>query len=221
VSGRVLRSSRLAGKAPKKTSRKPLVRGAPVVRRALHATLHELASAGYAALKVEDIASRARVNKTTIYRRWPTKEALVRAALSSIVESHKHLPIPDTGSVHEDLMTVARRTLTRARSPEGNVMMRMVLAESPHSKLGRIAESVRKGHDSIPLAIFQRARKRGELRANVDPRLLSEVLRSACMQMILRTGAIKARFLEQLVDLLLIGALHPKTVKTRRKPRRK
>jgi AcrR family transcriptional regulator len=218
--GGVLRSPRLAGRAPKKSSKKPLVRGEPVVRRALSATLHELASAGYAALKVEDIASRARVNKTTIYRRWPTKEALVRAALLSISESHKSLPIPDTGSVREDLMTVVRRTLILARSPEGKVTMRVVAAESPHSKLGRIAESVRQGHDSIPLAILQRARKRGELRAGVDPSLLFEVLRSACMQMILQTGEIKERFVEQLVDLLLVGALHPKSLKTRRTPRR-
>jgi AcrR family transcriptional regulator len=212
----------VTGKATKKPRKKPMERGEPVVRRALNATLHELASAGYAALKVEEVASRARVNKTTIYRRWPTKEELVRAALSSIVSHHDSLPLPDTGSVREDLMTVVRRILALARSPEGRVTMRMVAAESPDSELGRIAESARKGHDEIPLSILQRASKRGELRANVDPKLLVDILRAASLQRIVETGDLQARFVEQLLDLMLVGALAPKPARTppKRRPAR-
>ena len=59
--------------------KRALVRGEPVVRGILAAALEELASAGYRALRIEDVATRAGVNKTTVYRRWPTKEDLVRA----------------------------------------------------------------------------------------------------------------------------------------------
>jgi len=211
----------VAGKARKTSRKKPLVRGEPVVRRALNAALLELGDAGYAALKVENVAARARVNKTTIYRRWPTKEGLVRAALLSIAQSHESSPIPDTGSVREDLLTVARRIFVRARSPEGRVTMRMLAAESPHSELGRIAESVRKRHDSNPLLILQRASKRGELRANVDVSLLFEVLRAACTQTILQTGSLRAPFVTQLIDLLLSGALATRPSKAKTGPRTK
>ncbi len=209
----------VVGKKAKKARKKPLVRGEAVVRRALSATLLELGNVGYAALKIENVATRARLNKTTIYRRWPTLEALVRAALLSIGQSHESLPVPDTGSVREDLLTVTRRILVLARSPEGRVTMRMLAAESPHSELSRIAESVRKRHDAISLVILQRARKRGELRANVDTSLLFEVMRASCIQMILRTGGLTARFVAELIDLLLAGALAPKPAKARARRR--
>jgi AcrR family transcriptional regulator len=48
-----------------------------VVRGVMEATLAELALTGYGALRIEDVAVRAGVNKTTVYRRWPTKEELV------------------------------------------------------------------------------------------------------------------------------------------------
>src|SRR5262245_16386487 len=59
----------------------PLVRGEAVVRGILAAALEELARTGYGALRIEGVAARAGVNKTTVYRRWATKENLVRAAL--------------------------------------------------------------------------------------------------------------------------------------------
>ncbi len=205
----------VVGKIAKKSRKKPLIRGEAVVQRALSATLLELGDVGYAALKVEHVATRARVNKTTIYRRWPTLESLVRAALLSIAQSDQSSPIPNTGSVREDLLTVARRIFVLARSPEGRVTMRMLAAESPHSELGRIAESVRKRHDAISIAILQRARKRGELRANVDIPLVFEVMRASCIQMILRTGGLTAGFVAKLIDLLLSGTLGPKPAKLR------
>src|SRR4051794_31864923 len=82
--------------------RRPLVRGEPVVRGVLGAALEELGRRGYGALKIDDVAMRAGVNKTTVYRRWPTKEDLVRAALLSITADR--FVIPDTGSLRSDLL---------------------------------------------------------------------------------------------------------------------
>src|SRR5437763_1966550 len=50
-----------------------------VVRRVLDAALVELARSGYAGFRMDAVASSAAVNKTTIYRRWPSREALVAA----------------------------------------------------------------------------------------------------------------------------------------------
>ena len=59
-------------------------RSARVVESVLHTTLEVLGQQGYAQLRIEDIAARAGVNKTTIYRRWPTRSRLVMAALTSL-----------------------------------------------------------------------------------------------------------------------------------------
>ena len=50
----------------------------------LRTTLEVLGQQGYAGLRVEDVAAGAGVNKTTIYRRWPTRADLVIAALTSL-----------------------------------------------------------------------------------------------------------------------------------------
>ena len=73
-----------------------------VVRDVLRATIDELARSGYAALRVDDVAARAGVNKTTVYRRWPTKTDLVAAAIRASAGQHE--PVPDTGSARRDLV---------------------------------------------------------------------------------------------------------------------
>jgi AcrR family transcriptional regulator len=55
------------------------------------------------AMRVEDIAARSGVNKTTIYRRWPTKAKLLKSAL--IESAKKHGPSIDTGTLRGDLHT--------------------------------------------------------------------------------------------------------------------
>jgi AcrR family transcriptional regulator len=47
----------------------------------LDAVIEELAAASYERLSIPDVAERAGVNKTSVYRRWPTRSDLVRAAL--------------------------------------------------------------------------------------------------------------------------------------------
>jgi hypothetical protein len=42
------------------------------------------------------------VHKTTLYRRWRTREALMLDAL--LEQGRERVPIPDTGSLHGDLV---------------------------------------------------------------------------------------------------------------------
>ena len=59
-------------------------RSARVVADVLRTTLEIIGEHGFAGLRVEDVAARAGVNKTTIYRRWPTRGDLVIAALTEL-----------------------------------------------------------------------------------------------------------------------------------------
>ena len=54
---------------------------------------------------IESIATRAGVGKTTIYRRWESKEYLVIEALSHL---HTEMSILDTGNLREDLFALLR-----------------------------------------------------------------------------------------------------------------
>jgi AcrR family transcriptional regulator len=65
------------------------------------AALAVLGDLGYVGLSIERIAERSGVNKTTIYRRWQTKEAVLAAALDEMASAG--FPMPITGSIDDDL----------------------------------------------------------------------------------------------------------------------
>jgi AcrR family transcriptional regulator len=87
----------------------------------LAATLEELAAVGYAALTVENVARRAGVHKTTIYRRWKDRESLIADALSGQIASE--IPVPDTGALETDLRELARAFVRWATSVQGEAVL--------------------------------------------------------------------------------------------------
>lgn len=177
------------------------------MRRTLDAVLVELARVGYAALRVDDVATRARVNKTTVYRRWPTKDVLIVAALLSIAERHASLDVPDTGSLRGDLLEVARRRSAFMQSREGRVISRMVNADAPDPGLLGITRALREAHEAVPHAIIERAKKRLELRADVDPATFVALFHLGCTLSKRQSPSQAMRFTRQMIDLLLSGAL--------------
>src|ERR1700748_1529336 len=108
-------------------AKRALIRGEPVVQRVLAATMEELALVGYRALRVEDVAARAGVNKTTVYRRWPEKVELVRAALGCVAD--RKMVAPETGSLRGDLLALGRNMNQLFSSPQGQSVFRMLVAE--------------------------------------------------------------------------------------------
>ena len=153
-----------------------LERGAPVVRRVLQAALEELSIHGYAALRMEDVATRAGVNKTTIYRRWPTKEELVRNLLVSLAEKSR-AELRDTGSLEGDLLEMARDRHRSLCSVEGRGVFRMMTAERAHPEVMAIARAVQRMRDTTPNLIVQRGVARGELRGDEDVELAMDLVR--------------------------------------------
>jgi len=72
----------------------------------LAATVELLDEVGYDQMRVQDVADKAGVGLATIYRRWPTKQALVIESLN-----HKPLELPDTGDVRADLIRMFERMI--------------------------------------------------------------------------------------------------------------
>lgn len=84
---------------------------------ALRATEDALIESGFDALDLADIARRADIGKTTVYRRWGTPAALVADLLLDMAE--QSLPRTETGTLDGDLRANARlvlKTLSEARS---------------------------------------------------------------------------------------------------------
>jgi len=194
------------GSAKKKT--RALVRGEPVVRGALAATLEELAAVGYRALRIEDVATRAGVNKTTVYRRWPTKEDLVRAALLSITDGK--IVHPNTGSLREDLIALGRAVRDFQTSPEGQSLIHILLSEGLDSEIMTIVRSLRVTHERGARTIIENAVARGELAPGPDPMLPCEML-GAYLQhkMLAFRRSVDEAEIVRVVDAILLGVLQP------------
>ena len=183
---------------------RPPTRAERVVRAALEASLDELARVGFAALRVEDVATRAGVAKTTIYRRWPTKAELVRAAL---LRFSRATALPDTGSVAGDLEARIAQGQARLATAHGRGILRTMLAEGLGPDLAAIARSMQAEQDADYRRLLVRGQERGEIAADADLALVADILEGALrMRYLMRQRPIDARYARKLVALVLRAA---------------
>jgi AcrR family transcriptional regulator len=181
-------------------------RGEPVIKGVLEAAREELARVGYRALRIEDVAARAQVHKTTIYRRWPTKSGLVHETLLSIFEDT--FVVPNTGSLRGDFLALARRMLEFLSNTSGQCMVRLMMTEGTERELQRIVESLRSAKEAPPRQIVAAAVARGEIRDGVSADLLMSTLAGAMHHRIFALGVPPHEIeVEPIIDLLLYGAL--------------
>jgi len=187
---------------------KPTTRAERVVAAVTKATLETLAQSGYSGLTIEMVAARAAVNKTTIYRRWPTKLELVRDALLATKRESSH--DPDTGSVREDLMTWLREYVSSVTSPLGQSLIRTLILEGNDSEIAEISRSLRSDAEEIPMRILDRGIKRGELAPQTSKRMVLSVLHGVTMhRLFVSSCGVDEMAVEALVDLVLDGARPP------------
>jgi AcrR family transcriptional regulator len=175
-------------------------RGSKVVEAIFNATVAEIVRRGYEKFSVDAVARRAKVNKTTIYRRWAKKESLVLAALTE--RGSGIFEIPDTGSLTEDLVLVATRLNDFIRTPEGRALyLTLVQHGRGEGSVALPSESRRQ-----ILAIVSRAVSRGELTPEPTADFFVTVLLGAVMQWgLLDAKPVTENRIRRLVELLLAG----------------
>ena len=83
-------------------------RGAALENALLDAAWDELVDRGYTEFTIESVAERARTSRAVLYRRWPTKPELARAAVLHAGRKEQ-VEIPDTGSLRDDVVELLRR----------------------------------------------------------------------------------------------------------------
>ncbi|CAA0105535.1 putative HTH-type transcriptional regulator [Mycolicibacterium vanbaalenii] len=162
-------------------------RSARVRAAILAATFDELLQGGYAGLSVEAVATRAGVNKTTVYRRWPTLDDLLVDALTEW--SLEALPVPDTGSIEADLVTLGRELADVLNEGVGRQIVAIVLTAG--LKSARLSEATRRYFDHQALRALptvNQAIGRGELPATCDANALLTAFRAPLFYRMVTTG---------------------------------
>jgi AcrR family transcriptional regulator len=135
--------------------------------RITEAAAHLIMQHGFEGTTMDDVAARAGVGKATVYRRWPSKEDLAVAAVSTLYAAE--FPEPDTGSVVGDLRGSYLTILTFVNTPDGAAFLRTSIAESVRDE--RIAALYRaslKRRELASRATFERGIARGEVRPDID-----------------------------------------------------
>lgn len=186
-------------------------RGEAVTDAVMLATLEELGASGLAKLSIERIAIAAEVNKTSIYRRWPTREALVAGALEYVLVDLEGADV-DTGSLRGDLTALATAVVEFLIQPTGLALARAAFAESSSPELAAMAARQFARGAEVPLhALVKRAMARGEWRRAVAPEAALSMLIGALLhRVLLEHQPAIGPWLDDVVDLLSAGLSQPR-----------
>ncbi len=182
----------------------PRRRGAAVGATVLDTTIALLAERG-AAITVDDIAAASGVHKTTIYRRFETRELLVAAAIRRLGE--QQVPPVDATDPRAALETLAVSVAAALRSPRaGNILRAAIAASAATPELVALADEFFRDRYELAREPLQRLVEAGEMRRDLDPIIVWEQIvnpmhvRTLCGR---STSDTEAR---QLVDLAVRGA---------------
>lgn len=182
------------------------MRGNELVAKVFSAALAEVGRVGIENLSIEDVAERACVNKTTIYRRWPTPERLAHAALVCAAEARSSPP--DTGTLRGDLRAFARELRRIAALPDMKTIMRLRFSGAPRGPLAKLMRGIQRKKHAQWMQMLRRAVARGELPRSSDVRLVYDVVVGALIYLtVLSPSRSGQERLDRAIDAMMDGVL--------------
>jgi AcrR family transcriptional regulator len=192
----------VAGRAARPPGR-PRSEGAH--RAILDAARALLVEEGFTRLRLEHVAARAGVGKGTIYRRWPSKEALT---LDVVLElAAPYLDIPDVGDTRAELRATVGNPLDAIVStPWGPVIRAMLSQIAGNPAIGDPFRASVVAHRRAEIGrVIERGIARGDLRPDVDASVATELLVGPVYFRLVFGGTLDADFADRIVDAFLAG----------------
>ncbi|WP_060889640.1 TetR/AcrR family transcriptional regulator, partial [Streptomyces scabiei] len=178
----------------------------------LAATREALVDLGWSKLTLGDVATRAGVAKTTLYRRWAGKNELV---VDAVAELFDELRLPDRGSLAADIEGVVLQFAAILARPEARSGLMAVIAESTRDEAlrERIRASIVDRQKRLVLEGRARAQTRGELPPEPDPAVASrtvdlifDVVAGAVVhRTLISSGSVDEPWVRDFTALLLRG----------------
>ncbi|HEX4983457.1 MAG TPA: TetR/AcrR family transcriptional regulator [Ilumatobacteraceae bacterium] len=168
----------------------------------LEATLDELGDVGYGAMTIESVARRAGVGKATIYRHWQGKLDLLGDALETL---KRPIAPPTGGSARERIVGLLEALVdTLGESRWSKCMPALIDAAARDDTVQRFHHQFVAARRQIMVDLIAEGVAAGELPADLDPVLTSEVLAGPVFYRRLMTGEpFPPALARQIVDLVL------------------
>lgn len=166
------------------------------------AVLEELNESGIEGFSIPQVAARAGVSNSSLYRRWPNKAALI--AFAGGRNSQATIPFPDCGSLRKDLAQALTEVFETFSDPSMRAVIAMAFSSSDAPELQQTLQSFWQLRMEQQREMFNRAIARGEITAEVDT---SEIIERAVGPLYFRyfvtRRPITKKFIQQLVDAAL------------------
>lgn len=141
----------------------------------LQASLELLAEVGFEGLSIEAIAARAKVGKTTIYRRYSSKAELVADAIESI---RQDVVIPDTGDFWQDIEQLIENAAQISLSPLGRKTVAMIISSAAsNAQFAQIywTKYLQPRRQAFAI-VLERAKARQQTQADLDAGLIFDAI---------------------------------------------
>ena len=171
----------------------------------LQTALKLLMERGYAGLSIERVASEAGVGKTTIYRRYASKEELAVAAVGALKDELG--PTPDTGSTRNDVVEMIIMNQSAMEKGPGFAMIGALLVEESRNPglLELFRERIIKPRRDDMIAVLQRGVERGEIRSDVELEVVVHAIFGSVLARHLSGSSGSRRQVQRSVDAIWSG----------------
>jgi AcrR family transcriptional regulator len=160
---------------------------------------------GYAALRLEHVATRAKVGKATIYRHWGSKQALAQEVLRELATPH--IGVPDVGDTWSELLSTVRSAMRAVTDSDFGQVIRALLSElaSDPKLADPFRATVVQSRRDETARVLARGVARGDLHPDVDADIATELLIGPVYFRILFGGTLDRDFAERVVRSVLQG----------------
>jgi AcrR family transcriptional regulator len=176
----------------------------------LDTTLELLDEHGYGNFRVDDVAARTGIAKSTIYRRWPSKSALVAASVQLLYLGR--VTVPDTGSLRTDLTALLTNSYQLLIKGSGRVFEGLIRESGQRPELVDVVAQTMHARRRFYFHVFNRAIARGEIPPETDTGLAIDLLLGPLWVRLLTTREpIQPDTVHATVHAVLDGLLHPTT----------
>ena len=162
---------------------------------------------GFEAFTIAEVADRAGVHQTSIYRRWKTRGALAMDCCLHYAQAT--IPTPDTGSLRSDLATLLDSVVAVYSSPQGQALLRMLTLQDAQTFARH--EFMQRRSD-LARTIFDRAILRGEFPSDSDGMIVLEALLAPLFARVLLNRPLNDWPRNEMLDHLLNAYATPHRV---------
>jgi AcrR family transcriptional regulator len=182
--------------APRRVAGRP--RSAEIDARLIDATLSLLREAGPEAVNIQAVSEQAGIAKTTIYRRYRNRDAMLRAAIESAVTPPSE---PPSGGVHDRVtwaLRQVREILGEVLGPGG---VAALLEEREPGFAGLVREALDPYNDAL-VTLINADVAAGRLRPDLDADAVVSLLMGCYLGELLRRGVVADDWLSRCAELM-------------------